>query len=100
MTEIKDIATSMLDMTDSIVRSKIKNSVIIAMYDRLVLPFFKKAIRNTPDEEVRKNLQMAYEKLKPHFEKKQFKDQIDEANELSGFKLANHGILKKESEYF
>ena len=38
--------------------------------------------------------------LSSHFEKKQLKDQIDEANELSGFKLANHGILKKESEYF
>ena len=100
MTEIKDIATSMLDMTDSIVRSKIKNSVIIAMYDRLVLPFFKKAIRNTPDEEVRKNLQMAYEKLKPHFEKKQLKEQIDEGNKLSGFKLSDHGLLEKESRYF
>ena len=100
MTEIKDIAKSMLALTDNIVRHKVRNSLIIAMYDKFVLPFFHKQIQNTPDEEIKQSLQLAYENLKPHFEKKQLKDQIDEADKLSGFKLADFHILEKESKYF
>ena len=44
MTEIQNIAYSMLELTDNIVRRKVKNSIVIAMYDRLVLPFFRKQI--------------------------------------------------------
>ena len=100
MTEIKDIAKSLLALTDNIVRHKVKNSIIIVMYDKFVLPFFHKQIQNTPDEEIKQSLQLAYENLRPHFEKKQLKDQIDEADTLSGFKLADYGILKKQSKYF
>ena len=100
MTEIKDIAKSMLKMTDTIVRKKVTNSIIISMYDRFVLPFFHKQIQNTPDEEIKISLQMAYDQLKPYFEKKQIKDQIDEGDKLSGFKLADKGLLKEQSKYF
>ena len=100
MTEIKDIAKSMLKMTDGIVRLKVQNPIVLTMYNRLILPFFKKSIDNTPDKEIVKQLQYAYDELKPYFEKKQLKDQIDEGNKLSGFKLADRGILKKESKYF
>lgn len=100
MTEIQNIAYSMLELTDSIVRRKVKNSVVIAMYDKLVLPFFRRQIQNTPDSEIKKSLQLAYDRLSPLFEKKQMKDMIDEANNLSGFKIQDYGLLKKESEYF
>jgi len=90
----------MLELTDSIVRRKVKNSVVIAMYDKLVLPFFRRQIQNTPDSEIKKSLQLAYDRLSPLFEKKQMKDMIDEANNLSGFKIQDYGLLKKESEYF
>ena len=36
MTEIKDIATSMLELTDNIVRRKVKNSIIVGIYDKFV----------------------------------------------------------------
>lgn len=100
MTEIKDIAKSMLELTDNIVRRKVTNSIIIAMYDRLVLPFFRKQIQNTPDEEIKKSLQMAYDNLKPLFEKKQMKDMIDEGDKLSGYKIADKGLLREQSKYF
>ena len=54
MTEIQNIAYSMLELTDNLVRSKVKNSIVIAMYDRLGLPFFRKQIQNTPDVKLRK----------------------------------------------
>ena len=100
MTEIQNIAYSMLELTDSIVRRKVKNSIVIAMYDRMVLPFFRRQIQSTPDVEIKKSLQLAYDNLKPLFEKKQMKDMIDEANKLSGFNLADKGLLKEESKYF
>ena len=100
MTEIKDIAKSMLELTDNIVRRKVTNSIIIAMYDRLVLPFFRKQIQNSPDEEIKKSLQMAYDNLKPLFEKKQMKDMIDEGDKLSGYKIADKGLLREQSKYF
>jgi len=100
MTEIKDIATSMLELTDNIVRRKVKNSIIVGIYDKFVLPFFKRQIQNTPENEIRESLQLAYDNLRPLFEKKQIKDQIDEADNLTGFKLADKGLLQKESKYF
>ena len=90
----------MLEMTDNIVRRKVKNSIMLSLYDRFVLPFFHKQIENTPDEDIRQSLQMAYDKLKPHFEKKQMKDMIDEGNKLSGFKIQDYGLLEKEGKYF
>jgi len=100
MTEIQNIAYSMLELTDSIVKRKIKNSVVIALYDRLVLPFFHRQIQSTTDQEIKQSLQLAYDKLRPLFEKKQMKEMIDEGNKLSGFNLQAHGLLKKEGEYF
>ena len=100
MTEIQNIAYSMLELTDSIVRRKVKNSIVIAMYDRMVLPFFRRQIQSTPDVEIKKSLQLAYDNLKPLFEKKQMKDMIDEGNKLSGFKIQDYGLLEKEGKYF
>ena len=100
MTEIQNIAYSMLELTDSIVKRKIKNSVVIALYDRLVLPFFHRQIQSTSDQEIKQSLQLAYDKLRPLFEKKQMKEMIDEGNKLSGFKLQDYGLLKKEGDYF
>ena len=100
MTEIQNIAYSMLELTDNLVRSKVKNSIVIAMYDRLDLPFFRKQIQNTPDSEIKKSLQLAYDNLSPLFEKKQMKQMIDEADKLSGFKLADKGLLNEQSKYF
>ena len=100
MSEIKDIAKSMLKMTDTIVRKKVTNSIIISMYDRFILPFFHKQIQNTPDEEIKISLQMAYDQLKPYFEKKQMKDMIEEGDKLSDNMLSKNGLLKEQSKYF
>ena len=100
MSEIKNIAYAIVNMMDRIVRNKVQNSIMIGMYDRLILPFFNNQIENTSDEEIKVHLQYAYDQLKPYFEKKQFKDMIDEGNKLSGFKIQDHGLLKSESKYF
>ena len=100
MSEIKNIAHAIVNMMDRIVRNKVQNSIMLGMYERLILPFFNNQIQNTPDEEIKVHLQYAYDQLKPYLEKKQFKDMIDEGNKLSGFKIQDHGLLKSESKYF
>ena len=100
MSEIKNIAQAIVGMMDRIVRNKVQNSIMLGMYERLILPFFNNQIQNTPDEEIKIHLQYAYDQLKPYCENKQFKDQIDEGNKLSGFKLSDRGLLKNESKYF
>ena len=100
LTEIQNIAYSMLELTDSIVRRKVKNSIVIAMYDRLVLPFFRRQIQSTPDVEIKQSLQVAYDNLRPIFEKKQMKDMIDEAERLSDNMLSKNGLLREQSKYF
>ena len=100
MSEIKNIAHAIVNMMDRIVRNKVQNSIMLGMYERLILPFFNNQIENTSDEEIKVHLQYDYDQLKPYFEKKQFKDMIDEGNKLSGFKIQDHGLLKSESKYF
>ena len=100
MSEIKNIAQAIVGMMDRIVRNKVQNSIIIGMYDRIILPFFNHQIQNTSDEEIKVHLQFAYDQLKPYFEKKQFKDMIDEGNKLSGFKIQDYGLLIIEGKYF
>ena len=99
MTEIKAIAKDLLSMTDSIIKTRVKNSVILGIYNRLVLPYLSKQIDLTPDNEIAKHLQFAYKRLQPMFEKKHLKDQIDEADKLSGNKIAST-LLKDQSKYF
>ena len=100
MSEIKNIAHSILRMMDKIVQGKVQNSIVIGMYQKIILPFFAHQIERTPDAEIKVHLQFAYDQLKPYFEKKQIKDLIDEGNRLSGYKLQDLGMFKKESEYF
>ena len=54
MTEIKAIAKDLLSMTDSIIKTRVKNSVILGLYNRLVLPYLSKQIDLTPDNEIAK----------------------------------------------
>ena len=100
MSEIKIIAHSILSMMDKIVQGKVQNSIVITMYQKMILPFFARQIERTPDAEIKVHLQFAYDQLKPYFEKKQVKEMIDEGNKLSGFNLHAHGLLEKEGDYF
>ena len=100
MSEIKIIAHSILSMMDKIVQGKVQNSIVIGMYQKLILPFFAHQIERTPDAEIKVHLKFAYDQLKPYFEKKQMKEMIDEADQLSGFKLKDHHLLEKEGDYF
>jgi len=100
MSEIKNIAHSILTMMDKIVQHKVQNSIVLGMYQKIILPFFARQIQSTPDAEIKVHLQFAYDQLKPYFEKKQISEMIDEGNRLSGFKIQDYGLLKKEGEYF
>ena len=100
MSEIKIIAHSILAMMDKIVKGKVQNSIVLGMYQKMILPFFAHQIERTPDAQIKVHLQFAYDQLKPYFEKKQISEMIDEGNRLSGFNLKDHHLLEKEGKYF
>ena len=61
MSEIKNIAHSILSMMDKIVQHKVQNSIVIGMYRKIILPFFANQIERTSDTEIKVHLQFAYE---------------------------------------
>ena len=54
------------------------------------------------EKELKTDLNLIYKRLRPHFEKKQLKDMIDEADRLSDIKLKklNNTEFNEVSKYF
>ena len=57
-------------------------SITLTLYKYLLLN-----IKSTSDEDIKENLQFIYNTLKPFFEKKQIKDQLDAAEKLGSISL-------------
>ena len=62
-------------------------------------PYAKKEILRTSDEELKKDMNLVYNRLKKHFEKKQFKEAINEANRISDIKVPEF-LTETVGEYF
>ena len=71
-------------------------------WNKMGKPFVTKSILETPDSELQEDLNEMYKRLKPHFDKKDLKNMIDEANELSDIKLdvLNNKTFNEASKYF
>lgn len=83
----------------SIVERKVDNPIYKKVIISMGYPYAKKQIMVTSDKELIKDLNMIYTRLKPYFEKKQFKDSVDEANRLSDIKVPDF-VTNKIGEYF
>jgi hypothetical protein len=96
------LALSLLDTCDKIIQKKLFNIMARGFWNRMGKPFVTKSIMDTSDSELQVDLNKMYKRLKPHFDKKELKDMIDEANALSGIKLdvLNNKEFKEASRYF
>ena len=100
VSEIKTLALEMLNMVDLIVKQNVGSPIVLPLYKKLVLPFLRNKILTTDDKLIKENLQISYDKLRPFFEKIQFKDMVDEAEILGSPKISEIGVFKEISEYF
>ena len=94
--EIRKISKDLLDMVDRLIRQNVSNGIAISLYQKFLYPFLERKIKSTPENIIKQNLQITFDKLKPYFEKKQLADQVDEAEKLGSPKIKD--FLK--SEYF
>jgi len=101
-TDMQILALSLLTTCDTIIQKKLFNIVAKGFWNKVGKPFVTKSILETPDEELQHDLNEMYKRLKPHFDKKELKSLIDEANELSDIKLdvLNNKTFNEASKYF
>ena len=62
-------------------------------------PYAKKEILRTNDKELKTDMNLIYNRLKKHFEKKQLKDEIEFSNSISDIKVPDF-ISKPVGDYF
>ena len=62
-------------------------------------PYAKKVILKTSDEELKRDMNLVYDRLKIHFNKKQLKDEIDFSNFISEIKVPEF-LSKQVGDYF
>ena len=98
----KEITLDIINIIDKIAKQKIKWKVAVLFWEKMGRPFVQKAILSMTDQELKTDLNLIYKRLSPHFEKKQLKDMIDEADKLSDIKLKklNNSQFNEASKYF
>ncbi len=99
MTPMQKLTLEILNDCMGIVERKINNPVYKKVIISMGYPYAKKEILRTSDEELKKDMNLVYNRLKKHFEKKQLKDEIDYSNSISGIKVPEF-ISKQVGEYF
>lgn len=102
VSDLHELTLSIINIIDKIAKQKIKWKVAIAFWDRMGRPFVQKAVLSMTEKELKTDLNLIYKRLRPHFEKKQLKDMIDEADRLSDIKLKklNNTEFNEVSKYF
>jgi hypothetical protein len=100
--DLQILALSLLDTCDSICKRKLKNPIARGFWNKIGKKFCTDSILESPENELKQDLNDIYVKFKGHFEDKQLKDMVDEANNLSGIKLdsLNNKEFKRVSKYF
>jgi hypothetical protein len=100
--DLQVLALSLLETCDSICQRKLKNPIARGFWNRIGKKFCADSIMESPENELKQDLNDIYIKFKGHFEDKQLKDMIDEANLLSDIKVdvINNKEFKRVSKYF
>jgi hypothetical protein len=83
MTPMQKLTLEILNECMSIVERKVDNPIYKKVLFSMGFPYAKKKILSSSDEELKKDMNLIYMKLKKYYEKKQFKDTIEEANKIS-----------------
>ena len=99
MTPMQKLTLEILNDCMGIVERKIKNPVYKKVIISMGYPYAKKEILKTSDEELKRDMNLVYNRLKKHFEKKQLKDEIDYSNGISDIKVPEF-LSKQVGDYF
>jgi hypothetical protein len=99
MTPMQKLTLEILNDCMDIVNKRVTNQVYKKVILSMGYPYAKKVILKTSDEELKQDMNMVYDRLKKHFNKKQLKDEIDFSNLMSGIKVPEF-LTKQVGDYF
>jgi len=102
MSNVKDLCYTIFGRMDILIQNKLGNMVLVKLYKTIILPYFHWGIKSTSDKDIKENLEFIYLTLKPFFEKKQLKDEIDYAKKLGDTSLdkLQNKELEEAKRYF
>ena len=102
MSNMKDLCYTIFGRMDILIQKKLGNMVLVKLYKTIILPYFHWGIKSTSDKDIKENLEFIYLTLKPFFEKKQLKDEIDYAKKLGDTSLdkLQNKELEEAKRYF
>jgi len=99
MTPMQKLTLEILNDCMSIVEKRVSNPVYKKVIVSMGYPYAKKEILRTSDAELKKDMNLVYNRLKIHFNKKVLKDEIDFSNSISDIKVPEF-LSKQVGDYF
>ena len=99
MTPMQKLTLDILNDCMAIVEKRVTNPIYKQVIVKMGYPYARKEILKTSDEELKKDMNLVYNRLKKHFSKKQLKDEIDFSNSISDIKVPEF-ITKQVGDYF
>jgi hypothetical protein len=99
MTPMQKLTLEILNECMKIVQNKVDNPVYKKVIFSMGFPYAKKKILESTDKELSNDMNLIYNRLKKFYEKKQFKDTIDEANKISDIPVPKF-LSNQVGEYF
>jgi len=99
MTPMQKLTLEILNDCMGIVERKVSNPVYKKVIVSMGYPYARKEILKSSDEELKRDMNLVYNRLKKYFDKKQLKDEIDFSNSISDIQVPKF-ISKQVGEYF
>ena len=99
MTPMQKLTLEILNDCMGIVERKVNNPVYKKVIVSMGYPYARKEILKSSDEELKRDMNLVYNRLKTYFDKKQLKDEIDFSNSISDIQVPKF-ISKQVGEYF
>ncbi len=99
MTPMQKLTIEILNDYMKIVEKRVSNPVYKKVIVSMGYPYAKKEIMRASDEELKRDMNLIYNRLKKHFKKKELKNEIEFSNSISDIKVPKF-IEKQVGEYF
>ena len=98
MTPMQKLTIEILNDCMKIVEKRVSNPVYKKVIVSMGYPYAKKEIMRATDEELKRDMNLIYNRLKKHFKKKELKNEIEFSNSISDIKVPKF-IEKQVGEY-
>lgn len=93
--QIKQTSLDLLKVIDGLAQRKIKRNIVKSFWNRFFVSHAQSIILQTEDAELKQDLNVCYQSLRPIFEMKQISSLITEGEKLGSPKIPRTQEIKK-----